>query len=205
MLPNHAPLVIAEQFGTLEALYPGRIDLGLGRAPGTDQLTARALRRTRPLRRRGVPAGRARAHGYFDGEPGHPHIPAVPGAGTGHALWLLGSSLFGAQLAAALGLPFAFASHFAPATPMPALQVYRERFRPSAQLDRPYVMLGVNVIAADTDERASWLVRPLEQLAIVRLRSGRLGFHPARGGRRLPLHRGGAPGGEELDLSSRHR
>ncbi|RKQ84956.1 luciferase family oxidoreductase group 1 [Solirubrobacter pauli] len=151
MLPNHSPLVIAEQFGTLDALYPGRIDLGLGRAPGTDQATMRALRRdftsadTFPQDVQELQAL------LGDPAPGQ-HIQAVPGQGSHIPLWILGSSLFGAQLAAALGLPYAFASHFAPAALVPALQVYRERFQPSAQLDRPHVMIAANVIIADSDE-----------------------------------------------------
>lgn len=151
MLPNHSPLVIAEQFGTLDALYPGRIDLGLGRAPGTDQATMRALRRdftsadTFPQDVQELQAL------LGDPAPGQ-HIQAVPGQGSHIPLWILGSSLFGAQLAAALGLPYAFASHFAPAALVPALQVYRERFQPSAQLDRPHVMIAANVIVADSDE-----------------------------------------------------
>lgn len=151
MLPNHSPLVIAEQFGTLDALYPGRIDLGLGRAPGTDQATMRALRRdftsadTFPQDVQELQAL------LGDPAPGQ-HIQAVPGQGSHIPLWILGSSLFGAQLAAALGLPYAFASHFAPAALVPALKVYRESFRPSEQLDRPHVMLAANVIVADSDE-----------------------------------------------------
>jgi len=153
MLPNHSPLVIAEQFGTLAHLFPGRIDLGLGRAPGTDQNTLRALRRT------------ASAAEYFPQDvlelqaflaPAKPDqaIVAVPGEGTEVPIWILGSSTFGASLAAEFGLPYAFASHFAPQQLMSALQVYRSRFKPSAQLDRPYAMVGVNIIAADTDEEA---------------------------------------------------
>jgi luciferase family oxidoreductase group 1 len=153
MLPNHSPLVIAEQFGTLDALYPGRIDLGLGRAPGTDQPTMRALRRdftsadTFPQDVQELQAL------LGDPAPGQ-HVQAVPGQGSHIPLWILGSSLFGAQLAAALGLPYAFASHFAPAALAPAIRVYRESFRPSAQLDRPHVMLAANVIIADDDATA---------------------------------------------------
>jgi luciferase family oxidoreductase group 1 len=165
MLPNHAPLVIAEQFGTLEALFPGRIDLGLGRAPGTDGLTWRALRRD------------ARAAEHFPDDvlelqallgpvqPGQ-RIRAVPGAGTNVPLWILGSSLFGAQLAARLGLPYAFASHFAPAALHDALRVYREMFQPSAQLQKSYAMAGVNVICAPTDEEAQHLFTSLQRVVI---------------------------------------
>jgi luciferase family oxidoreductase group 1 len=173
MLPNHSPLVIAEQFGTLEALFPGRIDLGLGRAPGSDQVTARALRRT--LAADGVdgfPQDVLELMGYFrDAEPGA-RVRAIPGAGQNVPVWILGSSLYGAQLAAALGLPYAFASHFAPAMMMQAIEVYRERFEPSAQLDRPYVMLGFNVFAADTDDEARLLATSMQQ-AFVNLRRGR--------------------------------
>jgi luciferase family oxidoreductase group 1 len=153
MLPNHAPLVIAEQFGTLDALYPGRVDLGLGRAPGSDQPTMRALRRdhtsadTFPSDVQELQALLA------DPAPGQ-HVQAIPGAGSHVPLWILGSSLYGAQLAAALGLPYAFASHFAPAALVPALQLYRTSFQPSAQLAAPYVMLAANVIVADDDEQA---------------------------------------------------
>jgi luciferase family oxidoreductase group 1 len=153
MLPNHAPLVIAEQFGTLARLFPGRIDLGLGRAPGTDQLTVRALRRS-PLAADTFPQDVVELQAYFaPARPGQA-IQAVPAAGTDVPLWILGSSTFGAALAAELGLPYAFASHFAPQQLLPALEVYRGRFRPSAQLDRPYVMVGVNVVAAESDAEA---------------------------------------------------
>jgi luciferase family oxidoreductase group 1 len=162
MLPNHAPLVIAEQFGTLEALFPGRIDLGLGRAPGTDQRTWRALRRD-------VSAAEAFPQDVLelqalldDPQPGQA-IRAVPGAGSHVPLWILGSSLFGAQLAAQLGLPYAFASHFAPDALLPALQVYREHFRPSAQLERPYAVAGVNVVAAGSDAEARRLFTSPQQ------------------------------------------
>ncbi|HEX2077174.1 MAG TPA: LLM class flavin-dependent oxidoreductase [Longimicrobium sp.] len=172
MLPNHAPLVIAEQFGTLEALFPGRIDLGLGRAPGSDQVTARALRRTLNAEADGFPQDVVELMGYFrDGDPGA-RVRAVPGAGLDVPVWILGSSLYGAQLAAALGLPYAFASHFAPAMMMQAIEVYRERFEPSAQLDRPYVMLGINVFAADTDDEARRLMTSVKQ-AFLNLRRGR--------------------------------
>ena len=170
MLPNHAPLVIAEQFGTLASLYGDRIDLGVGRAPGTDPLTARALRRN--------------LAGDVDAFPddvvelirllGDEELPvqAVPGKGTKVPVWILGSSTFGAQLAAALGLPYAFASHFAPAELMRAIEIYRARFQPSAQLDKPYVMLGVNAFVADTDEQARRLLTSLQQ-AFINLRRGR--------------------------------
>jgi luciferase family oxidoreductase group 1 len=153
MLPNHAPLVIAEQFGTLEALYPGRIDLGVGRAPGSDQPTMRALRRDHTSADT-FPSDVQELKALL-GEPApNQHVQAIPGAGSHVPLWILGSSLFGAQLAAALGLPYAFASHFAPAALAPALQLYRTSFRPSAQLAAPYVMLAANVIVADDDEQA---------------------------------------------------
>ena len=171
MLPNHAPLVIAEQFGTLESLFPGRIDLGLGRAPGADQSTARALRRNLTSNPDEFPQDVMELMQYFAAaEPGQ-RIVAVPGAGLKVPLWILGSSLFGAQVAAALGLPFAFASHFAPAAMMDAIAIYRQRFRASAQLQRPYVMLGFNVFAADTDEEARFLATSMQQ-AFVNLRSG---------------------------------
>jgi luciferase family oxidoreductase group 1 len=171
MLPNHAPLVIAEQFGTLEALFPGRIDLGLGRAPGSDQLTARALRRTLASDVDAFPQDVRELAGYFQPSPGQ-QVRAVPGAGLGVPLWILGSSLFGAQLAAELGLPFAFASHFAPAQLGRALEVYRARFRPSAALGEPRVMLGLNVVAAGTEAEARRLMTSLQQ-AFVNLRRGR--------------------------------
>lgn len=170
MLPNHSPLVIAEQFGTLESLYPGRIDLGLGRAPGSDQLTARALRRTLASNPEEFPQDVMELMAYFSPQEGQ-RVQAVPGAGLKVPLWILGSSLFGAQVAAALGLPFAFASHFAPAQMMHALEIYRARFKPSAQLDKPYVMLGYNVFAADTDQEATLLATSMQQ-AFVNLRSG---------------------------------
>ena len=157
MLPNHAPLAIAEQFGTLESLFPGRIDLGLGRAPGGDLAVAHALRRTLVGDESRFPQDVLELQSYFQPvQPGQ-RVQAVPGAGLKVPVWILGSSLFGAQLAAALGLPFAFASHFAPRAMMPAMDVYRRTFQPSGQLDRPYVMLGYNVIAADTDEEARFL------------------------------------------------
>ena len=176
MLPNHSPLVIAEQFGTLESLFPGRIDLGLGRAPGTDGMTARALRRTLASDAEGFPQDVIELLAYF--QPARPgQVLAVPGAGLRVPLWILGSSLFGAELAAALGLPYAFASHFAPAQLMQALEIYRSEFRPSPQLERPWAMVGVNVLAADTDEEARHLATSMEQ-AIVNLRTGRPGRLP---------------------------
>ncbi|MGF9762832.1 LLM class flavin-dependent oxidoreductase [Microvirga sp. 0TCS3.31] len=162
MLPNHSPLVIAEQFGTLDALYPGRIDLGVGRAPGTDQRTLRALRRD-PTAADTFPQDVLELQALLGPVQPDQVIQAVPGAGSNVPLWILGSSLFGAQLAAMLGLPYAFASHFAPGALMQALQVYRERFQPSAQLDRPYAVVGVNVIAADTDEEAKRLFTSAQQ------------------------------------------
>jgi luciferase family oxidoreductase group 1 len=178
MLPNHAPLVIAEQFGTLAALYPGRIDLGLGRAPGTDQITAHALRRT--LSNTGhdsFPQDVVELMNYFrPAEPGQ-RVRAVPGAGLEVPVWMLGSSTFGAQLAAHLGLPYAFASHFAPGELDHAVALYRERFQPSERLAKPYVMLGLNVFAAPTDEEARYLFSSLQQ-AFVNLRTGRPGLLP---------------------------
>ena len=171
MLPNHAPLVIAEQFGTLESLFPGRVDLGLGRAPGTDFATARALRRTLASNPDAFPQDIAELLSYFQPNDGH-GIRAVPGAGLTIPLYILGSSLFGASVAAALGLPFAFASHFAPAQMVQAIEIYRTRFHPSAQLAKPYLILGVNVIAAPTDEEASFLSSSGRQ-ASASLRSGR--------------------------------
>jgi luciferase family oxidoreductase group 1 len=173
MLPNHSPLVIAEQFGTLESLYPGRIDLGLGRAPGSDQLTARALRRNLAASADEFPQDVQELIDYFSDAPRQP-VRAVPGTGLRVPLWILGSSLFGAQLAAMLGLPFAFASHFAPAQLMEAIAIYRARFRASPQLERSHVMLGFNVFAADTMEQARLLASSMQQ-AFVNLRSG----HPA--------------------------
>ena len=170
MLPNHAPLAIAEQFGTLDALYPGRIDLGLGRAPGSDQIVARAMRRTLDSDANAFPQDVLELQSYFadDGQTG---IRATPGAGADVCLWILGSSTFGAQLAAALGLPYAFASHFAPDALMPAIDIYRRSFRPSAALARPYVMAGFNVFAADSDAEAE-LLASSQQQAFVALRTG---------------------------------
>jgi luciferase family oxidoreductase group 1 len=170
MLPNHAPLQIAEQFGTLEALFPGRIDLGLGRAPGSDQRVARALRRTLETDPNAFPQDVLELQSYFadDGQTG---IVATPGAGADPQMWILGSSLFGAQLAAALGLPYAFASHFAPDALDQALAIYRRDFRPSARLAKPHAMAGFNVFAADTDEEAE-LIASSQQQAFVALRTG---------------------------------
>jgi luciferase family oxidoreductase group 1 len=175
MLPNHSPLVIAEQFGTLEALFPGRIDLGLGRAPGSDQSTARALRRNLESDPDQFPQDVIELMRYLaPAEPGQ-RVLAIPGAGSKVPVWILGSSTFGAQVAAALGLPFAFASHFAPAMMMQAIELYRSLFRPSAQLDRPYLMLGFNIFAADSDAEAKLLATSMQQ-AFVSLRSG----HPTQ-------------------------
>ena len=162
MLPNHSPLVIAEQFGTLESLYPGRIDLGLGRAPGTDALTLRALRRA-TVRADSFPEDVLELMLLLaEARKGQP-VRAVPGAGTNVPIWILGSSTFGAELAAQLGLPYAFASHFAPDALFAALEIYREQFKPSKQLDRPYAMVGVNAVVADTDEEARRLFTTVQQ------------------------------------------
>lgn len=172
MLPNHSPLVIAEQFGTLASLFPGRIDLGLGRAPGSDQATARALRRDAFESPDQFPQDVVELMHYLSPEAANARIQAIPGTGLQVPVWILGSSLFGAQLAAELGLPYAFASHFAPAAMMDAIAIYRARFKPSAQLAKPYVMLGMGVFAADTDEEAQLLASSMQQ-AFVNLRSGR--------------------------------
>ena len=177
MLPNHSPLVIAEQFGTLESLFPGRIDLGLGRAPGSDPATARALRRNLAGDADDFPQDVLELIDYFADVPAASaaaarRVVAVPGQGLQVPIWILGSSLYGAQLAAALGLPYAFASHFAPAQLMQALAIYRATFRPSARLARPYVMLGFNVFAADSDAQAAYRSTSMQQ-AFVNLRSGR--------------------------------
>jgi luciferase family oxidoreductase group 1 len=177
MLPNHAPLVIAEQFGTLESLFPGRIDLGLGRAPGTDMATARALRRDLGDSADRFPEDVAELRAYLSPAVPGQRIRAVPGEGTKVPIWLLGSSLYSAQLAAMLGLPFAFASHFAPGAMMQALALYRAQFVPSAVLERPYAMLGVNVIAAETDREAARLFTSLQQ-SFVNLRRGQPGRLP---------------------------
>jgi len=171
MLPNHSPLVIAEQFGTLASLFPGRIDLGLGRAPGSDPYTSRALRRA-PEAANEFPSDVAELMEYFRPVRAERGVIAVPGAGLDVPVWILGSSLFGAGLAAAYGLPFAFASHFAPGMLLQALDVYRTNFKPSERLERPYVMLGFNVIAADADDEARLLFTSLQQ-AFLNLRRGR--------------------------------
>ena len=177
MLPNHSPLVIAEQFGTLASLFPGRIDLGLGRAPGTDMLTARALRRDMQDSAEQFPQDVQELQHYFAAaEPGQ-SIRAVPGTGLDVPIWLLGSSTFSAQLAAMLGLPFAFASHFAPDLMRQALDIYRSRFEPSRQLDRPYAMLGANVLAADTDAQARRQFTSQQQ-SFINLRRGSPGQVP---------------------------
>jgi luciferase family oxidoreductase group 1 len=183
MLPNHVSLVVAEQFGMLEALHPGRIDLGIGRAPGTDQVTAAALRRSpEALSADDFPDQLMDLLGFFTGRwpEGHPfaRITAVPGLGHRPALWLLGSSGYSAQVAGLLGLPFAFAHHFSPANTLPALSLYRSRFRPSELLDQPYAMVAAAAVCADTDERARWLAGP-GALSFVRLRAGRPGTLPS--------------------------
>ncbi len=178
MLPNHAPLIIAEQFGTLSALYPGRIDLGLGRAPGTDMLTAQALRRNLDASVDNFPRDVVELMAYFEPAAEGQRVRAFPGEGEKVPVWILGSSLYGAQLAAMLGLPYAFASHFAPAEMERALELYRSRFEPSAHLEKPHVMLGLNVVAAPTDDEARYLFSSLQQ-AFVNLRSGRPGKLPA--------------------------
>ncbi len=174
MLPNHAPYIIAEQFGTLERLYPGRIDLGLGRAPGTDQVAVRAMRRS-PAASDQFPQDVLELQAFFAPASPAQRIVAVPAAGTNVPLWILGSSNFGASLAAELGLPYAFASHFAPDMLMPALEIYRSLFKPSAQLDRPYVMAGINVIAADTDTEAKRLATS-QQMSFADIIGGRRGL-----------------------------
>jgi luciferase family oxidoreductase group 1 len=182
MLPNHAPLVVAEQFGMLEALHPGRIDLGIGRAPGTDPGTAAALRRsTSALSAEDFPAELGALFGFFDGQfpAGHPYaaIHAVPGRGYRPAIWLLGSSDYSARAAGLLGLPFSFAYHFAADAAPAALDMYRSSFRPSAELQRPHVMLGVAVVCAETHDEAKWIAGP-GALAFTRLRQGRPGVYP---------------------------
>ena len=177
MLPYHAPLVIAEQFGTLATLYPGRIDLGLGRAPGTDMATARALRRGM-VPEDDFPNAVTELLGYLGPDDPDARVRAVPGAGTQVPVWVLGSSLYGAQLAAYLGLPYAFASHFAPAMLEQAAAVYRQGFRPSETWPRPYFMLAINVFAADTDAQAMRLRSSMQQ-AFINLRRGRPGLLPA--------------------------
>jgi luciferase family oxidoreductase group 1 len=174
MLPNHAPIVIAEQFGTLAQLYPDRIDLGLGRAPGTDQPTMRALRRSL-TNSDNFPQDVMELQAYFAAEPEQGRIQAVPAAGTQVPLWILGSSTYGAQLAAHLGLPYGFASHFAPDMLMDALSIYRAHFRPSAQAARPYAMVGVNIVAADTDEQARRLATT-QQMSFANIFRGARGL-----------------------------
>ncbi len=166
MLPNHSPLIIAEQFGTLATLYPDRIDLGLGRAPGTDQSTAQAIRSDRREAVRQFPENVQKLQQYFSADNNSNNIRAIPGKGTEIPLWILGSSTDSARLAAALGLPYVFASHFSPQQLLPALRIYRENFQPSKQLDEPYVMPCVNVVAADTDEQAEYLSTSLKQMFI---------------------------------------
>ena len=173
MLPNHAPLVIAEHFGTLESLYPGRVDLGLGRAPGTDQMTAYALRRERMGSAKDFPRDVMELQAYFRVPEPNQAVRAVPGAGLRVPIWLLGSSLFSAQLAAHLGLPYAFASHFAPDHLIHALEAYRDGFRPSEYLDRPYAMVGVNVVAAETDKDARRLFTSMQMRSTDMLRGKR--------------------------------
>ncbi|WP_083032466.1 LLM class flavin-dependent oxidoreductase [Sporosarcina ureae] len=172
MLPNHAPLVIAEQFGTLDAMYPGRIDLGLGRAPGSDQATAYALRRTLQSSGEDFPQQVEELRTYFAGNPTD-RVRAFPGAGQNVPIWLLGSSGFSAQLSAELGLPFSFASHFAPQFMMQALQIYHQNFRPSKDLQKPHAMMGVNLIAADTDEKAQYLATSMQQ-QFLNIRQGKM-------------------------------
>jgi luciferase family oxidoreductase group 1 len=177
MLPNHSPLIIAEQFGTLATLYPGRIDLGVGRAPGTDQRTMRALRRNLTGDQDAFPEDVLELIAYLGPLSPEQPVRAVPGTGSEVPVWILGSSLYGAQLAAALGLPYAFASHFAPEQLEPAIAVYRERFRPSSHLSKPHVMLGISVFAAETDAEARRLFTSQQQ-AVINLRSGRPGLLP---------------------------
>jgi luciferase family oxidoreductase group 1 len=177
MLPNHAPLIIAEQFGTLEAIYPGRIDLGVGRAPGTDQLTARALRRNLAGDVDQFPQDVLELMAFLRDPAPNQAIRAVPGSGSNVPVWVLGSSLFGAQLAAALGLPFAFASHFAPQMMDQAAEIYRRQFEPSEYRARPHLMLGLNVVAGETDAEARFLFSSLQQ-AFINLHSGRPGPLP---------------------------
>jgi luciferase family oxidoreductase group 1 len=178
MLPNHAPLVVAEQFGTLATLFPDRIDLGLGRAPGTDVLTARALRRDLATSSENFPQDVMELQSYFEPTAPGQTVRAIPGEGLRVPLWILGSSLFGASLAAALGLPFAFASHFAPDALLPALQIYRSRFKPSRQLQQPHAMVAANLVVADSDAEARVLFTSLQQ-AFLRLRRGEPGPLPA--------------------------
>ncbi|MCJ8013753.1 LLM class flavin-dependent oxidoreductase [Paenibacillus sp. KQZ6P-2] len=176
MLPNHSPLVIAEQFGTLEAMYPGRIDLGLGRAPGSDQLTAMALRRDVRANGQEFPEQLEQLRSYLDPDSRFNRVRAIPGEGQNIPIWLLGSSGFSSALAAKLGLPFSFASHFAPEYTVPALTQYRNNFQPSSVLDQPYTMVGVNVFAADTTEEAEYLATSYQQqfLSLIRNNPGQM-------------------------------
>jgi len=178
MLPNHAPLIVAEQFGTLETLYPGRIDLGLGRAPGTDQLTAQALRRNRSETVHDFPNDITELQGYFSNENRNAAVRAIPGEGLNIPLYLLGSSTFSAQLAGSRGLPYAFASHFAPTHLHDALRLYHQNFEPSKQCNSPYSIACVNVIAAETDEKARHLETSLQQLALGIIRNTRKPLPP---------------------------
>jgi luciferase family oxidoreductase group 1 len=177
MLPNHAPLVIAEQFGTLASIYPGRIELGLGRAPGTDQMTARALRRDLLGGDDRFPQDVRELQHYFGPLQEGQAVKAIPGAGTEVPIWILGSSLYGAQLAAHFGLPYAFASHFAPDQLLEAMRIYRELFKPSDKLDKPYSAFVMNVVAAETDEEAQYLFTTLQQ-NVIRMRRNTRGQLP---------------------------
>ena len=194
MLPNHSPLVIAEQFGTLDALFPGRIDLGLGRAPGSDQIVAHALRRSLTSDANEFPADVAELQSLF-ADDGRSGIRATPGGGARPEMWILGSSLFGAQLAASMGLPFAFASHFAPDSLDRAMEIYRRHFRPSVQLPQPYAMAGFNVFAADTDAEAELLSSSSQQWFRA-LRSGMPGRLP----RPVPNYRTSLSAGERAGI-----
>lgn len=164
MLPNHSPLVIAEQFGTLATIYPGRVDLGLGRAPGTDQVTANAIRADRMKEVQRFPENVKLLQQYLSADNRQNSVRAIPGEGTDVPIWILGSSTDSAFLAAEFGLPYAFASHFAPHQLLPAIRIYRERFKPSAQLEKPYVMPGINVVVADSDEEAEYLATSMKQM-----------------------------------------
>lgn len=178
MLPNHAPLVIAEQFGTLESLFPGRIDLGLGRAPGTDQITANALRRDPYNNGQDFPELVDELINYFSPSLPDKPVRAIPGEGLNIPIWLLGSSGYSAQLSGLLGLPFAFASHFAPENTLQALEIYRRNFRPSEELKSPHAMVAVNIIAADTDEEAEWLAASMKQHILNLFRNNRVPLQP---------------------------
>ena len=176
MMPNHAPLVVAEQIGTLDAMYPGRIDLGLGRAPGTDQQTMRALRRG--VREEDFGDQIAELEGYFAPARDGQAVKAIPGAGTDVPIYILGSSLYSAHLAARLGRPYAFASHFAPADLLPALRIYRDEFKPSRHLDKPYVIVGVPAMAAPTDDEADYLATSMIQRSLAILKGQRKPIPP---------------------------